>query len=547
MGKNFTWTKFSLKKLIALFIFTLKLMSQQQEQVNNRMMALPVEEVSFDDKAREEFLGVVTKFQSLNQVLKVVVDLINDGSSDQALRVLADRINWINQQIILYKILGIFTPIGRVPTAQLNPRLVQALKQNQPRVPIPDALKVGRYIFYSNDEIIPKMIREGTNNADLLTAENFPQVPRDEWNFIYRSGPIGNIIKEFIIPPKPELPPPRSPFAQAPIDDSDLFDVHQLIFKAGEKCSSLLNELRSDTVPDRYILNTLAVRVQDRFTRAHMNLAPYLSTEQSFAHTRDLDPVTEEETHHLVELAVAALKQLLVMTEGETVNHGLHQAIKDIWNTACNALAVMDRLWYIEDIPENIFDDLHMEEEEHVVQLETVSEQEEEEEPKEEKPVEGKYSMKGDKIIDAEVSVPKSESSSVSEAFEAAEKAEEMIEEEDADAEEEDEDDSKYRKLPFKFLYKINRNAYQRYSYTYNEILKRLDDIKKADPAKSAEVAILLSFLQRPVKNADELFKNTTLAIKFFRDKFQLKDRKVADRLMKLLFKLKSIAIEVSN
>ena len=207
----------------------------------------------------------------------------------------------------------------------------------------------------------------------------------------------------------------------------------------------------------------------------------------------------------------------------------------------------MDRLWYIEDIPENIFDDLHMEEEEHNVQLETVSEQEEEEEPKEEKPVETKYSMKGDKIIDAEVSVPKSESSSVSEAFEAAEKAEEMIEEEDADAEEEDEDDSKYRKLPFKFLYKINRNAYQRYSYTYNEVLKRLDDIKKADPAKSAEVAILLSFLQRPVKNADELFKNTTLAIKFFRDKFQLKDRKVADRLMKLLFKLKSIAIEVSD
>ena len=272
-----------------------------------------------------------------------------------------------------------------------------------------------------------------------------------------------------------------------------------------------------------------------------MNLAPYLSTEQSLAHTRDLDPVTEEETHHLVDLAVAALRQLLVMTEGETVNHGLHQAIKDIWNTACNALAVMDRLWYIEDIPENIFDDLHMEEEEHNVQLETVSEQEEEEEPKEEKPVEGKYSMKGDKIIDAEVSVPKSESSSVSEAFEAAEKAEEQIEEE------EDEDDFKYRKLPFKFLYKINRNAYQRYSYTYNEVLKRLDDIKKADPAKSAEVAILLSFLQRPVKNADELFKNTTLAIKFFRDKFQLKDRKVADRLMKLLFKLKSIAIEVSD
>ena len=276
-----------------------------------------------------------------------------------------------------------------------------------------------------------------------------------------------------------------------------------------------------------------------------MNLAPYLSTEQSLAHTRDLDPVTEEETHHLVELAVAALRQLLIMTEGETVNHGLHQAIKDIWNTACNALAVMDRLWYIEDIPENIFDDLHMEEEEHNVQLETVSEQEEEEEPKEEKP--GKYSMKGEQVLDAEVVVPKSESSSVSEAFEAAEKAEEQIEEEDADAEEEDQDDSKYRKLPFKFLYKINRNAYQRYSYTYNEVLKRLDDIKKADPAKSAEVAILLSFLQRPVKNADELFKNTTLAIKFFRDKFQLKDRKVADRLMKLLFKLKSIAIEVSN
>ena len=59
-------------------------MSQQNsEQVNNRMMALPVEEVSFDDKAREEFLGVVTKFQSLNQVLKVVVDLISSMMAPQ--------------------------------------------------------------------------------------------------------------------------------------------------------------------------------------------------------------------------------------------------------------------------------------------------------------------------------------------------------------------------------------------------------------------------------------------------------------------------------
>ena len=548
MGKNFTWTKFSFKKLIALFIFTLKLMSQQNsEQVNNRRIVIEDEEVVFDEASREEFLGVATKLKFNNSLIQFALDLLNDGSTDQAQRALVDLINWNKQQIALYKVLGLITPIIRVSTANLGPKAIEQLKATQPQIQIPDYFKDIRKIFYAKDEFIPKMVRDGTNNIDLLTTEDFPLIPRDHYSFLLRTGEIGNRVKEFVLPPKPELPPPRSPFAQAPIDDSDLFDVHQHIFKAGEKCSSVLNELRSDTVPDRYILNTLAVRVQDRFTRAHMNLAPYLSTEQSLAHTRDLDPVTEEETHHLVDLAVAALRQLLVMTEGETVNHGLHQAIKDIWNTACNALAVMDRLWYIEDIPENIFDDLHMEEEEHNVQLETVSEQEEEEEPKEEKPVEGKYSMKGDKIIDAEVSVPKSESSSVSEAFEAAEKAEEQIEEEDAGVEEEDEDDSKYRKLPFKFLYKINRNAYQRYSYTYNEILKRLDDIKKADPAKSAEVAILLSFLQRPVKNADELFKNTTLAIKFFRDKFQLKDRKVADRLMKLLFKLKSIAIEVSN
>ena len=522
-------------------------MSQQQEQPNN-MMALPVQEVFFDEKSREEFLGVASKFRNTNSILKLAVNLINEHDTEQAQRILAELINWNSQQILLYKVLGLITPIGRVQTKNLHPKAVECLKQKQPIKQIPDALKNLQYVFYADDPFIPKMVKEGTNNLDLIKTEEFPPVHRDLWNFILRTGEIGQSIQEFVLPAKQEFQMPTNLFAAGPIDEADLVDVHQAIFKAGEKTFNLLKELRADPYSDRYIINTLAIRVQDRFTRAHNKLKSVIDDQplarthetdnQQLARAHEVDPITEEEVRHLVEQALTALNQLLTMLDADPTSQGLRDAIRDVFHTGCTAHALMEKLFYVEEIPFNIFDDLHISEEEQHVELETVSEQEEEE-PKEEKPVEAKYSMKGHQIIDAEICVPKSESTSVSPAFEEEQGTEEE--------EEEQEDDSKYRKLPFKFIYKIDRNAYQRYSYTYNEILKKLDDIKKADPSKSAEVAILLSFIQRETTNADQLFKNITLAIKFFRDKFHIDNRKLAERLMKLLFRLKSIAIEVSN
>ena len=96
--------KISLKKLIALFIFTLKLMSQQNsEQVNNRRIVIEDEEVVFDEASREEFLGVATKLKFNNSLIQFALDLLNDGSTDQAQRALVDLINWNKQQIALYK------------------------------------------------------------------------------------------------------------------------------------------------------------------------------------------------------------------------------------------------------------------------------------------------------------------------------------------------------------------------------------------------------------------------------------------------------------